>query len=304
MEIIHLDINNIKPIAPRLSLCLGYFDGLHLGHQKVIKEAVSQSIGPVAVVTFSHAPGFLSKKHKQEMVLMSNDTKAKLLEKIGVKFLLVIDADQKLIKMTADQFLIKVLTKLKPVALYCGPDYRFGYLRIGNVDLLKKYFKVNVVEELKIGEEKISSTKIIFHLRDGELAEANQLLGREYSIEGTVVPGQKIGRTLGFPTANIQLQIPFALPKNGVYITRLQIEKEVYFAITSVGTRPTFDNDGKILVEAHIPGFNGDLYGKKVELAFLVYLREEMKFENTEDLKAQLQKDLNQFNDFVLQKKK
>jgi len=304
MEIIHLNIEDVKLIAPRLTLCLGYFDGLHLGHQKVINEALMDSFGPVAVVTFSHAPGFVSKRHKNEMILMDNELKAKILEKMGVSYLLVLEADERLIKMNADQFIIKVLSKLKPVALYCGPDYRFGYLRMGDTSILKKYFKVKVIDELKIGEDKISSTRIIRALENGELEKANTQLGRNYAITGIVVKGKRIGTSLGFPTANISVSLPFALPKNGVYITKLINKYGEYFSITNIGNRPTFGDNNLSTIETHVPDFSADLYGEKVELAFVKFIRDEEKFNNPEDLKEQISRDLDTFNRLVLENTK
>ena len=306
MEIIHLDINNVKPIANKLTLCLGYFDGVHIGHQKVINEALMDSFGPVGVVTFSHAPGFVSKKHKNEMILMGNEEKAKFLERMGVSYLLVLEADEKMIKMGADQFIIKVLSKLKPAALYCGPDYRFGYLRIGDHSLLKRYFKVKVIDELRIGNEKISSTQIIRAMQSGELEKANTLLGRNYTIAGEVIEGSRIGTKLGFPTANISIKLPFALPRNGVYITKFKIDNIDYFSITNVGIKPTFGDQNEISVETHIPHYKGDpnMYGKRVELAFIKFLRDEQKFQNEEELKKQLKLDSDQFDKIVLESEK
>ena len=306
MEIIHLDVNNIKPVAQRLTLCLGYFDGLHIGHQKVISEAIMDSFGPVGVVTFSHAPGFVSKKHKSEMILMGNDEKAKFLEKMGVSYLLVLEADEKLIKMGADQFVIKVLSKLKPVALYCGPDYRFGYLRIGDHTLLQRYFKVKVINELRLSDEKISSTSIIRALQDGNLERANMLLGRNYKIVGEVVKGNHIGTRLGFPTANIQTNAPYALPRTGVYITKFEIDGKVYHSITNVGFKPTITDNNVITIETHIPHYAGnpEMYGKRVELAFVKFLRDEKKFDNEEELKEQLKLDLHEFDKIVLESEK
>ena len=306
MEIIHLDVNNVKPIAQRLTLCLGYFDGLHIGHQKVINEAIMDSFGPVAVVTFSHAPGFVSKKHKNEMILMGNEEKAKYLEKMGVSYLLVLDADEKLIKMSADQFIIKVLSKLRPVALYCGPDYRFGYLRLGDHTLLTKYFQTKVIKELRLGEEKISSTRIIRAMQAGDLEKANALLGRNYSIVGNVIEGKHLGTKLGFPTANIALDLPFALPKNGVYITKILIDGKVYLSITNIGFKPTVADSEEITIETHIPHYDGNpnMYGKRIELAFVKFLRDEKKFDSEEDLKKQLRSDTEQFDRMVLESEK
>ena len=303
MEIIYLDVNNLKPVAPKLTLCLGYFDGVHIGHQKVISEAIMDSFGPVGVVTFSHAPGFVSKKHKNELILMGNEEKAQFLEKMGVSYLLVLEADEALIKMTADQFIIKVLSKLRPAALYCGPDYRFGYLRIGNPMLLGKYFRTKVIEELKIGDEKISSTRIIRAMQNGELERANTQLGRNYTIVGKVVEGTHIGRKIGFPTANMQVDLPYALPKRGVYITKFILNNKDYYSITNIGEKPTVSNAGVLTIETHIPHYSDDpnMYGKRVELSFIKFLRDEQKFDNEEELKRQLKLDIDQFDKLVLE---
>ena len=302
MEIIYLDANDIKPLCTNLSLCLGYFDGLHLGHQKVIQEAVLDSIGPVGVVTFSQAPSFISKKHETEMVLMSNRMKARELEKIGVSYLIVLEANEKLIKMTVDQFIIKILSKLRPKCIYCGPDYRFGYLRMGDPTALKKYFKVKVVSEYRINDEKVSSSKIIKYLKNGDLEKTKEALGRNYHLEGTITSGKHLGTEIGFPTANFEFGVPYCLPKNGVYYTRITIDGIDYDSLTNIGTRPTVNKKDDIVLEVHILEFSGDLYGKTAELSFVKYIREEKKFTSLEELVVQINKDIKEVGALISQK--
>src|SRR5574344_794150 len=291
MEVIHLDVDNVQPVCKNLGLCLGYFDGVHLGHQTIIRDAMINNPGPVGVLTFDKAPGVITKKHKTEMMLSSLDDKKRYLSSFAVDYLFILHFDDKLMKMMPDQFILKILNKLKPYRLYCGSDYRFGAFAAGNVNLLRKYFNVSVTPDIEDGDGRISSTRIIHLIQDGKVKEASLMLGRYYEITGTVVKGEEVGREIGFPTANLSLDTPYVIPKVGVYSSIVYINGIPHLSMTNVGTHPTINQLETPIIEIYILDYQDDLYGKTVYLSFIDYLRDEEKFASLDDLKEQLKKD-------------
>ena len=289
MKIIEIDINNVIKVGNNLQLCLGYFDGLHLGHLKLIKDALKH--GPTGVMTFDISPHLYLKKVPLYSTLTSLADKADILEDLGVKYLFVLRTNDELIHLDKKAFIEKILLKLDPDKIYVGQDYRFGYMGKGTPNYLSKFIPTKI-EKLYIKEKKkISSSYIINLIKEGNVKEAHKLLSRPYSLSGLVVEGNKKGRDLGFPTANLDLDFPYVLPKIGVYMGYCYFMSRKRKAIVSVSTHPTFQELDKPIVEVHIIGFDENIYGRFLKVEFINYIRDVIKFNSLDDLKIQLEKD-------------
>ena len=278
-----------------LALALGYFDGVHLGHQKVIKSAVdyAQNNGKKsAVITFKDHPCcyfygvcpkyILSRKQREEEIA-----------KLGVDFLYELDFNETLAGLSAEEYLKNILIKyFSPVAISTGFNHHFGARKSGDAEFLRQHqdrFKYFEIPPQKINNEIISSTAIRNYLNKGEIAKANEMLGKNFSISGKVIEGQKLGRKLGFRTANLIypaeiVDIPF-----GVYEVQTTYGK----GITNFGIRPTVSSTKKAVLETHILDFDKDIYGKTIKVEFLRMLRKEQKFNSLDELKRQITIDIN-----------
>ncbi|HPE00259.1 MAG TPA: bifunctional riboflavin kinase/FAD synthetase [Bacillota bacterium] len=274
-----------------LILCLGFFDGLHKAHQALIKKGQiikKERNYKLAVLTFDQSIKLFMQK-KPFYFLTSVEDKAQILKKFDVDILYVMKVSYDLIKYTPEGFIEQFLKNVK--VCIAGEDFTFGYLSKGNVDTLQKspYFETIVIKEITYHGIKVGSTRIREDLDKGDLAEANFLLGREYTITGKVIHGNKIGKLLGFPTANIDFT-NYLLPKLGVYFTKVIIDDKEYYGMTNVGKKPTFP-DNRITLESYIFDFDGDLYDKTIGIKFQKFLREELYFTNKEDLIDQIEDD-------------
>ena len=289
MKIIDFDINQTPPNDKDLVLCLGFYDGLHLGHQKLIKEALATNL-PVGVMTFDVAPRVLLGK-KENYCLMSTFDKADFLEDMGVKFLYLMHFEKETLNVTKDEFVERVLKVLNPKKIFVGTDYRFGTNGEGDATYLKKFFDVEIIELEKVENIKISSKKIREYIEAGKMEKATSLLGRPYRISGIVVEGYHNGQKIAFPTANLALDYPYVFPKEGVYIGYAYFMNRKRKAIIAVGTHPTIHQLLKPIIEVHIIDFNEVLYGREIYTEFISYIRPIKQFDSLEDLKNQLLKD-------------
>lgn len=281
-------------------VALGNFDGVHKGHfdliQKMISYGKTNNLKSSLLVFDNHTKTVLTGNAPKTITSM--EQKYNIFESLGVELIYKLKFDQDLMKLLPEEFVKDILIhKLNVKAVVVGFDYRFGHKASGDSNLLKalgeKYgFEVIIIEAIYMGGQLISSTKIRELLEQGNIEEANKLLGRKYSIEGKVVPGKKLGSSLGFPTANIKPMDNFVIPKYGVYSTNTIVDGNSYLSATSVGSNPTFKEDG-LKIESHIIDFNEDIYGKIIELEFVQYLREEIKFQKLEDLKKKVLDDIN-----------
>jgi riboflavin kinase/FMN adenylyltransferase len=288
----------------------GMFDGVHLGHQRILQQVVNQAkqMGlPSVVLTYWPHPRYVLGGKEQRISLLSSlDEKADLIEEQGIDFLVVIPFTREFSLMSHETFVKEILVKnLKTRHLIVGYDHRFGQNRLGDIRYLISAglqfgFDVTEIGKQEIEDIAISSTKIRYSLQHYLLDSARQFLGRPYAIRGTVVEGDKRGRTIGFPTANLQAdEIDKLIPKDGVYATRCRIDGQWFDAMTNIGFRPTVDGIHH-KIETHILDFQGDLYGKKIDLAFFAALRQEMKFAGLEELKNQLTLDREQCRKILL----
>ena len=289
MKIIDFNINNTPVNDKDLVLCLGFYDGLHLGHQKLINEALKEGY-PVGVMTFDVAPAVLLGK-KENYSLTSTFDKADILEDMGVKYLYLMHFEKETLKVTKDEFIERVLKPLNPRKIFVGEDYKFGVLGEGNANYLKNFFDVQVIPLQKIDNLKISSKKIRELVEAGKVDKAAELLGRPYRICGLVVEGDHNGQKIDFPTANLELDYSYVFPKEGVYMGYGYFMNRKRKAMICVGTHPTIHQLMKPIIEVHIIDFNENLYGRELYVDFVSYLRGVKQYSSLEELREQLIKD-------------
>ena len=283
-------------------ILIGNFDGLHLGHQKLFQLAQSYKKKynlKIGVVNFNPMPKMFFNKKLKNFRLSNIDQKIKLLSFFKVDFVITKKFDKNFSKTKALNFIIQILNKkLSSKFIFVSNNFRFGNKREGNVNLLKKYEKLFNYKVIKpepyIKNNKIVSSSLIrSHLEKGFLDKANNLLNRNWTIQGIVQKGRQIGKKIGFPTCNINIK-DYVLAKPGVYAVRVLRKNSTKYlkGIANLGYRPTF-NQKKILLEVHLFNFSGNLYNKLLSVEFLKFIRKEKKFKNVNKLRAQIKKDLN-----------
>ncbi len=290
MEIIEFDINNVPEEYSNINLCLGFFDGVHLGHQKMIKAAVEEG-HPVGILTFDNPPHFVTGQIATKRCLTSIDEKADYFEELGVKYMFILTFDEVTRNILRLDFVDIVLRKFKPNKLYCGEDFRFGKDALGDPKFLKQHFNVEVTPLLSKNGMKISSKDIREYVKNGEIHKAVSLLGHPYRIAGEVKNGLHQGQKIGFPTANLDLDFPYVMPTEGVYMGYATAFGKKYKAMICYTTHPTMNQLVKPIIEVHILDFSGMLYGVTIYVDFVDRIRDVVKFDNPEELIKQLEKD-------------
>lgn len=296
LKVIHLENNEVE-INDQLSVALGYFDGLHRGHQAVINEAVTyakQNGIKSAVLTFSPNPNVVLKKLTSELLLTPYQEKVRLLTEMGVDYLFILAFNEVTASIKASEFIQTYLIDLNVRHVSTGFDFRFGQRGEGSVELLRTYqdeFTLNVTEKCGIEDEKIGATQIKSYLAVGDVKKAAEMLGRPYLLTGTVITGQQKGRQIGFPTANLGLTEAFVVPKNGVYAVKVWVDEGSYIGMCNVGHNPTFNFIDQVSIEVNILDFNQDIYGKEMKIEFYERLRDEQRFSSIQELMAQLDSD-------------
>jgi len=287
-------------IARPTVLTLGVFDGLHLGHQLIMKTVVdrARATGAVpTVITFEPHPRAVLHPKSAPPLLQTFDQKIEAMGVLGIEQTIVIHFDQAFSQIRAEDFLRDVVVdRLQAKEVYLGRGFFFGHNREGNIDLLRRVseqlgFVADEVPEVRLHDKRIGSTRIRELLLEGRVNLARRMLGRPYGVEGPVVRGAARGNQLGFPTANIHPRNR-VIPLGGVYVTATLIEGQWRRSITNIGTRPTFDDARGISVETHVLNWSGDLYGDVVRVRFLHRLRDEEKFGSIDELKAQIARDV------------
>ena len=292
MKTVLLDIENITPFEEPITICLGNFDGVHIGHQKVITKAVLDSSGAVAVLTFDAPLGTVIDGRKAKQVITSVSDRFRLIHRLGVDYLLVLHLNKELLSLSAVDFIDKVLNKLNIAKVFVGEDFRFGKGRTGNAQLLAKHFSTSIIPLLDVEHTKVSTSQIIELLKDGNIIKANQLLGRHYQMNGVISEGLHNGQTIGFPTANLKLSAPYVIPKFGVYKTVCYIDGFPHLSLTNIGIHPTIQQLDLPSIEVHIPNYEGVDYGKTMYLEFISFLREEKHFASLDELRVQIARDI------------
>ena len=287
-------------IARPTVLTLGVFDGLHLGHQLIMKTVVerARTAGAVpTVITFEPHPRAVLHPESAPPLLQTFDQKIDAMGVLGVEQTIVIHFDRAFSQICAEDFLRDVVVdRLQAKEVYLGRGFFFGHNREGNIDLLRRVseqlgFIADEVPEVRLHGKRIGSTRIRELLLEGRVNLARRMLGRPYGVEGPVVRGAARGNQLGFPTANIHPHNR-VIPRRGVYVTATLIEGQWRRSVTNIGTRPTFGDNLGPSVETHVLNWSGDLYGDVVRVRFLHRLRDEKKFGSVDELKAQIARDV------------
>ena len=264
-------------------MLIGGFDGLHAGHKKLLARAKSFSL-PVGIMTIVGGKGGKS--------LFTPSERRRIFKGAGIDFVFELPFAE-ICDMTGEAFAGLLYKEFSPKAFICGDDFRFGKGALGTPQTLihATHVSVEVEKLLLVDGEKVSSSKVKSLLSDGEIERANALLAGEFFLDGEVIKDREVGRTMGFPTANILYPEEKYPLKKGVYETRVDVDGKTYKGITNYGARPTFHND-RVLTETYLDGFEGDLYGKTLTVRFVRFLREIERFADADALKAQLQEDI------------
>ena len=293
LEQAHIDKDSV--------LTIGVFDGVHRGHQRLIEKVIAEANAKGAssgVLTFRNHPDSVLNPNFQPQYITSVEERIRLIKGIGVNFVVPVTFDMEVAGLRARGFAELLRKTLRMRGLVVGPDFAMGYKREGNVEALSELgselgFSVSVIDLLSEGGDAVHSTSIRRAIVEGSVRDAAKKLGRNFSIGGKVVTGEKLGRTIGFPTANVEVGPEMAVPGNGIYATRAFVGDECFMAATSIGTRPTFDGKGRT-IEAFLLGFDRNLYNRQLRLEFVQRLRDELKFDSVEALLEQMELDVEQ----------
>lgn len=293
--------HNINKDLPPLAIALGFFDGVHLGHQKVIlaaKQYADENNLASAVMTFDpHPTVVLSRNRKQVKYITPVNDKIKLIEQFGIDYLFIVHFTESFAQLLPQQFIDQYIIDLNVKHVVSGFDYTYGRMGKGTTETMpfhsRKAFTQSIVPKLaKDNNTKISSTLIRSKIVAGDVDQIPDLLGRFFTITGTVVHGDNRGRTMGFPTANIQVSKDYLLPPVGVYTVRVKIGEKIYNGVCNVGYVPTFNKDkNRMTIEVHLFDFNDNIYGKKVTIEWHERSRKEKRFKDVQQLIDQISSD-------------
>ena len=293
--------NELANGSRKVCVAIGVFDGVHLGHQQIIRQTVADARSHDAislVVTFDRHPSAIVAPDKTPPQIFSRSQKLRAIESLGVDALLEIPFDKTFSEKSGETFIRELAQDLGKIHSVCvGADFVFGHKRSGTVALLKKLgaelnFQVHGMAELALDGHTVSSTRIREAIRTGNFDAASQMLGRPYAICGRIVAGDRLGRQFGFPTANLDTT-NLVLPPNGVYAASTKLKEQFYRVALNIGLRPTVaTTQPHLRVEAHLLDFSGDLYGAELELELGVKLRDERKFASATELREQIARDV------------
>lgn len=296
--------NNISETAvlKNTIVTIGTFDGVHLGHQKIIQKLIElkkQKGGETLLFTFHPHPRKILFPNQTDLKLITTtQEKCELLRQFGIDNVLIFPFTMEFSRMSAEDYISKIISHtLKTKLIVIGYDHRFGSNREGNINTLREvaekyHFEVEEISAHEINELNVSSTKIRKALEEGDIETANTFLGYTFFISGTVVSGKQLGRTIGYPTANIFIEDKSKIiPKNGVYAVNIIVLNKVYQGMLNIGYNPTTDSDSAQKIEVNIFDFNENIYNQTIKIEFIKHLRNEVKFANLDELKNQLASD-------------
>lgn len=306
---IYNNIIDFKKV-PNPIVTIGTFDGVHIGHQAILKDMVASAkkiAGETVVITFYPHPRQVLNIDKSNICFITTqDEKIKHLEEVGIDNLIIINFTKEFSRISSEEFIRNyIVDKIHPVKFVIGYDHHFGKNRMGNLNLLYDFgmlyhFDVECIPMQDIGNIIVSSTKIRHYLQEGDLEHANNLLGYQYSYIGTVVHGSKVGREVGYRTANLDVKPEFRLiERSGVYATYVDYNGKTYKSMTYIGRRPTFGENNSESIEVHLIDFDGDLYGKTIKVRFVSLVRYENKFDNIKNLEKQIESDENKIRELL-----
>lgn len=299
MKILY-QLNELALTKEPIGIALGTFDGMHIGHQQVIGKLVSycKEKGYKSVVyTFSNHPRELTRNGHRVHRLASNADKEKLIAQTGADYLLMIPFDEGFMKTSPEEFVGKYLIDgMNVKALAVGFDYRFGKGAAGDVALLERlaskyHYELLVADAVSLNGHKVSSSEVRDKIKHGDMVAAHHMLGRPYSVAGKVIKGKQVGRKLGFPTANLEVESYMSLIKPGVYVSYTEVGGKLYESLSNVGYNPTFEQT-ELNLETFLFDFDEDIYGQTIRIYFIAHMRGELKFSSLDDLIAQMNEDV------------
>jgi riboflavin kinase/FMN adenylyltransferase len=292
-----------NPEGRKVCVAIGVFDGVHLGHQRILRQTIEDARaahGLSVAVTFDRHPSEIVAPQHAPPLLYPLSKKLRTMEELGLDLIRLIRFDKAFSQLAAEQFVRDLASDARHLESVCvGAGFSFGYQRRGNVELLQRLgaklqFRVHALDDVALNGETISSTRARVAVREGKLELAGQMLGRPYTLGGTVMRGAQLGRKLGFPTANIDVT-GIVTPPTGVYVAEAAVGGRTRRAAVNIGFRPTVEaTPAAVRVEAHLLDFADDIYGQELELTFLRKLREEQKFPSLEALREQVARDVAQ----------
>lgn len=309
MKVIHRleEIEKIHGQFPSLGLTIGNFDGVHLGHQQLLKhlkQKCDDKSLKFAVITFVPHPQKILHAERERFLISSYSQRRAYLEENGVDYLIEIDFTRDFSTLTGEEFLDQyVLTYPSIESIYLGYDFAFGAHKQGSFDLVKDHCKlkgihVEIQPKFEFDGVVISSSRVRKAIEDGDVGNASALLGRNLCLDGVVVKGEGRGKKIGFPTANIQIPSDSIVPKIGVYVTRTIYKGMTFKSITNIGKNPTFKDSASVTIETNIFEFDSDIYGESIHIEFLARVRDEKKFPTVTDLVEQIKKDVEFARDY------
>ena len=272
-------------------VCIGGFDGIHLAHQQLFKKTMNIST-KFDIVTFEVIPKIYFNEDLKPLI--SNEGRERIFSTFNPQNLVYLNFEN-FNKISQEQFCNYLKNNLKVKKIVVGKDFKFGKNRSGDITTLIHFFgeeNIFLLDDFLIDNEKVSSTKIRYYLSNGDIEKANNYLGREFSLIGTVIEGKKIGRSIGFPTANLSLDQDTFIPNFGVYTGKIYIDNNIFNTIVNIGLNPTVDDQATLKIEAHIFDFSSDIYNSKVEISLNKFIRKEIKFKNIDELKVQISEDI------------
>ena len=295
MRIVNVKLGEIRKQKNPVVACIGYFDGMHKGHQALVNATLEKAkvLGVErGLINFDTDPWVTLRDAKDVKHITPLQQRINIAVELGIKNIFILNFTKEMAALSPVDF-IKVLDSCNIKALICGFDYHYGQFGKGDIESLKRDadFEVIVIDAVSDSEGKISSTRITNLIEEGEVHKAEELLGYAYRVEGYVVHGNAKGRTIGYPTANVSVPSEYLEPKSGVYACFALIDGKKYKAMVNIGHNPTFNYTETMSLEAYILDFSGDLYDKRLKISFKYYLRPEKKFKYIGNLKMQLEQD-------------
>ena len=300
MRIVH-SAKELHPAGGKVCLAIGFFDGVHLGHQQIIRQTITDARrheALAAVITFDSHPNTVVAPSRVPPLIYSLPQKLQVISSLGADALVAIHFDKAFSEKPGEAFIHELAQEVGPIQSLCvGANFVFGHKRGGNVELLKRLgkelkFAVHGMAAVALDGQAVSSTRIRRAILDGDLDVASQMLGRAYALAGSVVPGDGMGSRLGFPTANLDVA-GLALPPRGVYAVHAIFHRQTWRGVMNIGFRPTLAKaEAQLQAEVHLIDFHGELYGQLLEINFVEKLREEKKFESASDLRSQIAQDI------------
>ncbi|WP_300384806.1 bifunctional riboflavin kinase/FAD synthetase [Clostridium sp.] len=279
-------------------IALGSFDGLHLGHLSLLKKIVSlakENNGLSMVFTYKNHPKTLVDPNNVPKLIMDIETKLDCLKEENIDIVVLKEFTKEFMKIPPEKFIDILCENYNIKGIIVGFNFRFGHKNLGDIKLLEslqdKYgYKIYIINPYTYKDNVVSSSRIRNNILIGDVKEASRMLSRPYSIKGKVIHGKKLGRTIGFPTANLEINLKYVIPKKGVYYTNVEYNKKIYKGITSVGNNPTV-NGQELTIETFILDFKKEIYGEEIKVFFIELIRDEIKFDSLEELIRAIKKD-------------